>query len=201
MKQFSSEALERYASLIRKYHASLDLMSDAAIDELDAHLAEGVAFGTLIAAMTRPGSTILDLGSGVGIPGIPIAIVNPDRTVVLSERRQRRVAFLRLCLSQLRSTNTVLAAGPVEAQTGIDAAVVVARALGSLSHLYCLSRHLHDEMVVLVTVKAGDTTDELTRLYECVESRPAVVATPPSPLRGRLIAVKLPGRLPCRPSE
>jgi 16S rRNA (guanine527-N7)-methyltransferase len=49
--------------------------------------------------------TVVDLGSGAGLPGLPIAVVRPDLEVTLTESRQTRAAFLELAVERLRLAN------------------------------------------------------------------------------------------------
>ena len=49
---------------------------------------------------------IVDLGSGGGFPGVPIAITNPQKKVYLVERRQAKAAFLLNTINQLELQNT-----------------------------------------------------------------------------------------------
>ena len=51
---------------------------------------------------------VLDVGSGAGLPGIPIAIACPDKTVHLLDSRLKRVVFLRHCLAELGLKNSAV---------------------------------------------------------------------------------------------
>lgn len=94
------ERLESYQALVRKYHATLDLMSSAALANLSGMVAQARAYADAIEAIA-PAGEILDLGSGVGLPGVVIAASFPGRRVWLVERRRRRATFLKMVVGQL----------------------------------------------------------------------------------------------------
>ncbi len=86
-----SGALERYLDELRHWGARTNLVGSLAPDELAAHVRDSLA-----AAPHLPrGAQVVDLGSGAGFPGIPLAIERPDLRLTLVEVRERRVHFLR----------------------------------------------------------------------------------------------------------
>jgi 16S rRNA (guanine527-N7)-methyltransferase len=70
-----------------------------------------------------------DLGSGAGLPGIPLAIAQPHRRYLLVERNQRRAGFLELAVDELGLENVTVEARPIEEIGGHQADACVARAL------------------------------------------------------------------------
>jgi len=84
-------------------------------------------------------ASIADLGSGAGLPGIPVAIARPDCQVTLVESQARRVAFLELALETLRVPNArILHARAETAALSVD--VALARALASPARSWALAR-------------------------------------------------------------
>src|SRR5262245_20964583 len=82
------ELLSRYADLIDAWAARINLVSTGSRSELlYRHLLDSLAPSLLLAG-TR---AIVDLGSGAGLPGIPLAIARPELSFVLLESRRRRV--------------------------------------------------------------------------------------------------------------
>lgn len=76
----------------------------------DRHLLNSAALAELIPA----GSVLLDVGSGAGLPGIPLAVARPDLHIVLLEPMQRRVAFLDEVIAQLPLDNVRVVRGRAE---------------------------------------------------------------------------------------
>ena len=84
---------------------------------------------------------IVDLGSGAGFPGVPIAVARPDLDVTLSEPRQARAAFLELVVEKLQIPNVRVFASPAEELTaGFD--VCLARGFGDVFRTWGVARVL-----------------------------------------------------------
>jgi 16S rRNA (guanine527-N7)-methyltransferase len=96
------EALDRfaaYAETLAQWRESANLISYGDGAELvERHLLDSLACAWLCGAA----HDVADLGSGAGLPGVPLAIVDPGRRVVLVEPRRRRSSFLRQVRRDLR---------------------------------------------------------------------------------------------------
>lgn len=104
-----------------------------------------------LAACVPEGATVLDVGSGAGLPGIPLWLARPDLTMTLVEPMERRVAFLREVVTELGLTVTVLRARAEDLASGA-ADVVVVRAVAPLDRLMPLVLPLvrpHGEVLAL----------------------------------------------------
>lgn len=127
----------------------------------DRHILNSAAISELIAA----DATVLDVGSGAGLPGIPLALARPDLRVTLLEAQERRVAFLRSCVAELGLVHVEVVRGraedpPVQDQVrGAD--VVTARALAPLDRLarWCLP--LVRSGGVILAVKGARAAEEV----------------------------------------
>ncbi|HHC07367.1 MAG TPA: 16S rRNA (guanine(527)-N(7))-methyltransferase RsmG [Actinobacteria bacterium] len=97
----------------------------------DRHLLDALSFA---GAFRREPDGILDLGSGVGLPGIPLAILHSDVEVVLLDRSQRRVDLARRAVRLLGLGNVEVVAGELE-RTGLAASTVVARGVAAPARL------------------------------------------------------------------
>jgi 16S rRNA m(7)G-527 methyltransferase (EC 2.1.1.-) len=86
---------------------------------------------------------VLDVGSGGGLPGIPLAIVRPDLDVTLIDSIAKKTAFLLQAKAELGLVNLRVATGRVEEfkpETGFD--FVTSRAFSDLNDFVTLTRHL-----------------------------------------------------------
>ena len=72
------------------------------------HIADSLVFGS---AWKEAPSEILDVGTGVGLPGIPLAIAWPETTVTLLDRGGRRIRLLHRVVRKLSLPNVVIAQG------------------------------------------------------------------------------------------
>lgn len=89
----------------------------------------------------RSDRTAYDLGSGAGLPGIPLAIALPRCRFTLAEARSKRSAFLELAVERLDLSNCHVHAGPAEAlSAGAD--VITARAFAPLVRAWPLAARL-----------------------------------------------------------
>lgn len=79
---------------------------------VDRHLADSLVFA---AAWDLPPNTLIDVGSGAGLPGIPLAIAFPDTEVTLLDRSQRRADLLRRAVRILDLDNASVIEGDVGA--------------------------------------------------------------------------------------
>lgn len=87
-----------YLQLLEQFNAKMNLIGplsrQAIVDEL---LVDSVA----AAAVAGPTGKILDIGSGAGLPGIPLKILFPDLPITLVEPRKKRSTFLRIVANRL----------------------------------------------------------------------------------------------------
>ena len=90
--------IERYVDILASRGIDWGLIGPREGDRLwERHVLNSVAVASLVPA----GSTVVDVGSGAGLPGIPLALLRPDLRVTLLESLQRRVAFLELAVAEL----------------------------------------------------------------------------------------------------
>lgn len=120
------EQLDRFASLLLGRAIPLGFVSAADKDRLwERHILD--CLRALACLGDRP-LRIVDVGSGAGLPGLPIAIARPDCTVVLLEAMARRAAFAELAVERLALANVQIVIGRAEL-SGVSGDVAVARAL------------------------------------------------------------------------
>ncbi len=188
--------LEAYRNLLTTYHHTLDLMSERAIASLDVKLSEAQAYAELIAPHLSPTDRILDVGSGAGLPGVPLALTFPDNQVTWVERRQRRANFLRIVASQLDLSNVSVFAGDVRVMRGLPYTWVCAQAVGHYKLLYCLTQHLHADTITLVTRRGVLSSTEQIEL-ERVTGPVLAAESVPLATHGTLVALRLQGGQRC----
>lgn len=101
------QVTEQQLVLFKKYYQMLmdwnERMNLTAITDLEAVLYDHFrdALAVLKTDAITANMTVCDVGSGCGVPGIPIAIMRPDITVVLLEVNQKKLAFLRAVVTEL----------------------------------------------------------------------------------------------------
>jgi len=96
--------LERHYQLLVKWNKVLNLTSIRNTEEaVIRHYCECVFFASLLPATGR----VLDVGSGAGFPGVPIAILRPEMHVTLLESHQRKAVFLKEATRDLANVDVV----------------------------------------------------------------------------------------------
>ena len=94
--------LVRFADVLDLWGSRTNLISCGSAHELvERHFLDSLA----VAPLLPDRGTIVDLGTGAGLPGIPLAIVRPDQVFVLVESRRRRASFLREARRTLELAN------------------------------------------------------------------------------------------------
>lgn len=90
--------LGRHVDLLLRWNRSINLtaITDPA-EVVEKHVVDSLALAPLL-----PGGTLLDAGTGAGFPGIPLRIARPELEVVLVDSVQKKVAFLKSALAELR---------------------------------------------------------------------------------------------------
>lgn len=132
----ATERAEQYVRLLATEGTVRGLIGPREVPRLwDRHLLNSVALAPLVPA----GARVVDVGSGAGLPGIPLALARPDLTVTLLEPLARRVTFLEECVDVLGLANITVVRGraeegPVVRSLG-GADVVTARAVAPLEKL------------------------------------------------------------------
>jgi 16S rRNA (guanine527-N7)-methyltransferase len=150
---------EQYARLLAGPAVSRGLIGPREVPRLwERHLLNSAAVAELV---PRPGS-LIDLGSGAGLPGIVLALLLPDVKVTLLEPMLRRVTFLEECVRALGLDNAVVVRGRAEELAGrISADVVTARAVAPLERLALLALGLARPGGIVLAIKGSRADQEV----------------------------------------
>jgi 16S rRNA (guanine527-N7)-methyltransferase len=123
----------------------------------DRHLLNCAVVAELIDERCR---TLVDFGSGAGLPGIVLAMVLPDLQVTLLEPMERRCRFLSECVAELGLANASVRRGRAE-DTEMRADVATARAVAPLGRLAELATSLVLPGGMVLAIKGRTAADEL----------------------------------------
>ena len=135
----AQEKLLAYAALLEKWNKTYSLTALRGADKaVSHHLLDSLAVLPHV-----PAGTLLDVGSGGGMPGIPLAIVLPELTVTLIDSNSKKTAFLRQAAIELRLSNVNVHCGRVEQyHPSLPFSAITSRAFAELADFVVLSRHL-----------------------------------------------------------
>ena len=148
-----------YLALLHRWNATYNL--SAVRDPLEMvtrHLLDSLAVVPYVL-----GATLADLGTGAGLPGIPLAIVAPERAVTLVDSNGKKTRFLRAAVRELRLANVSVAEARVEAVPGrFDC--ITARAFATLADMLAWGGHLLAPGGRWLALKGRHPQDEINAL-------------------------------------
>jgi len=150
---------ERYAELLAGPGVERGLLGPNEVPRLwERHLLNSAAVATLI-----PGPcSVVDLGSGAGLPGIVLALLLPGANVTLLEPALRRTIFLEECVAELGLGNARVWRARAEQAAGeLTADVVTARAVAPLDRLAALALGLLKPGGIVLAVKGAKAKAEV----------------------------------------
>ena len=97
------DALAAFEALLRRWGRRYNLVSRRDLERLrQRHIEDSLALAPWCAG------TLVDVGSGAGLPGVPLAVVRPQLAVTLLERSERKCAFLRHVVIELGLENVAI---------------------------------------------------------------------------------------------
>ncbi len=97
-------ALEAHYRLLQRWNRVLNLTSVDQEDAIQRHYGEALFLGRHLPAGPL---SVVDIGTGAGFPGIPVAVLRPDCTVTLVESHQRKAVFLKEATRQMANVRVL----------------------------------------------------------------------------------------------
>lgn len=155
-----------YLALLARWNRTYNLTAvrDPA-EMVGKHLLDSLAMHPFVDALVERDGALADLGTGPGLPGVPLAIVKPGLRVTLVESNGKKARFLREAVRQLGLKHVRVAESRIEAldEPGRYAAIT-ARALATLPLIVELGGHLLREDGVLLAMKGVYPANEIAAL-------------------------------------
>lgn len=154
----NDESITRYVDILASRGIDWGLIGPREADKLwDRHVLNSVA----LVGLVGQGARVVDVGSGAGLPGIPLAIARPDLSITLLEPLLRRFTFLTEVVEELGLLDrvTVLRGRAEDLRSSFD--VVTARAVAPLGKLVGWTRHLITPNGELLALKGESAAEEI----------------------------------------
>ncbi len=153
---------QRYLELIEKWNRVHNLTAVRETEQMVVlHLLDSLTLLPYIASAR----TLLDVGTGPGLPGIPLAIARPDLAVTLLDSSHKKCAFLRQAKTELALANAQIACERVENwRPGTRFDIVVSRAFSELSDFVAQAQHLVVPGGQLIAMKGVYPFEEIARV-------------------------------------
>ncbi len=188
--------LRQYLALLAKWNRVYNLTAITEPDRMwTHHVLDSLSVGAVLerAFAAGPSRRLLDVGSGAGLPGIPLAIVHPAWDITLLDASSKKSAFVQQAIAELRLPNANAITARVEDYAGGPFAAIVSRAFASLADFTAKTRHLLAADGAWVAMKGTIPVDELRTLaadIECAEIVPLEVANLDAQRHALLLKVK-----------
>lgn len=169
----NSDAAERFADLLASEAVVRGLIGPREVPRLwERHLLNSAVLGEAI----PQGSTVCDIGTGAGLPGLVVAIARPDLRVTLVEPLLRRTTFLNEVVDELGLGHVEVVRGRADALHGSRTFdIVTSRAVAPLSRLLEWSMPLVAPHGALVAMKGQSVGEEIVEArdvlarYRCAD--------------------------------
>lgn len=162
----AQQKLLHYLHLIVKWNKHFNLSGITAIQEMvPLHLLDSLAISPYL-----EGERILDIGSGAGLPGIPLAIANPDKSFVLLDSNGKKTRFLFQVKVALELSNVEIVDARVDeylstADTG-EFSLITCRAFSSISSIVKMIEKPLASGTKLLAMKGVYPHDEIAELQQ-----------------------------------
>ena len=162
----SEEKLDTYLRLLAKWNRTYNLT--AVRDEsamVSQHLLDSLAVLPSLNSNSKTVGSLADVGSGGGLPGIPLAIACPQIQVELIEASHKKASFLEQARIELKLDNVSVHCGRVEAFKPKELFdVVISRAFSNLADFVQLAAHLLAPEGRLLAMKGVHPQEEIEQL-------------------------------------
>ena len=161
LPETAQEKLLAYLELLAKWNKTHNLTAIRDPQKMVSHH----LLDSLAVLPHLPGGALADVGSGGGLPGIPIAIAEPQRPVTVNDANHKKAAFLQQAIIELRLANAQVHVSRVQAwRPAQKFACVIARGFAELADFIAACRHLLAPGGVLAAMKGVYPAEELARL-------------------------------------
>ena len=152
---------ERYLDLLEKWNRVYNLTAIRSRERMVTH-------HLLDSAAILPhvkGPRVLDVGSGAGLPGIPLAIANAGLQVTLLDANHKKTAFLRQAVAELGLANAAVESERVESwRTSARFETIVSRAFSELGEFVAATGRLLAPGGIIIAMKGVYPRDEIERV-------------------------------------
>ena len=131
--------LIQYLALLQKWNQAYNLTAVRdPVKMVSVHLLDSISVSPFLV-----GRKILDVGTGAGLPGIPLALINPDKNFVLLDSNAKKTRFVRQAKMEIKLKNVEIVRSRLEAfQVDQKFDIIVTRAFTDLCGIVTGTRHL-----------------------------------------------------------
>ncbi|AUI66725.1 MULTISPECIES: 16S rRNA (guanine(527)-N(7))-methyltransferase RsmG [Glaesserella] len=159
------QQLVDFVKLLDKWNKAYNLTSVRNPDEmLVKHIMD-----SLVVSQHLQGKQFIDVGTGPGLPGIPLAIANPDKQFVLLDSLGKRITFIKNAVRELKLTNVTPVLSRVEEYQEQQFDGVLSRAFASLNDMVNWCYHLPNASGHFYALKGQYQQEELAEVSKSIK--------------------------------
>lgn len=159
------QQLVDFVKLLDKWNKAYNLTSVRDPNEmLIKHIMD-----SLVVSPYLQGNAFIDVGTGPGLPGIPLAIANPDKQFVLLDSLGKRITFIKNALRELGLTNVTPVLSRVESYQNAQFDGVLSRAFASLNDMVAWCYHLPNANGKFYALKGIYQSEEFTQIQQPIK--------------------------------
>jgi 16S rRNA (guanine527-N7)-methyltransferase len=180
-------SLLAYIDLLKKWNSAYNLLGGNESDSLvSRHILDSLSINPYL-----EGNLIADIGAGAGLPGIPLAILNPDKNFVLIDSNGKKTRFMFQAKIQLGLDNISIENCRIEHYQSIQQIdMVMCRAFSTLADALTMLQPIFSDECKLLAMKGLYPEDEIARLPDGFElSKSIKLDVPGSESQRHLIEV------------
>lgn len=159
-------SLLAYIDLLKKWNSAYNLLGgNESATLVSRHILDSLSISPYL-----EGSLIADIGAGAGLPGIPLAILNPDKNFVLIDSNGKKTRFMFQAKIQLGLDNILIENCRIEhyqSKQQID--MVMCRAFSTLADALTMLQPIFSDECKLLAMKGQYPEDEIARLPDGFE--------------------------------
>jgi 16S rRNA (guanine527-N7)-methyltransferase len=171
------QKLLAYVALLDKWNKVYNL---TAVREPEAMITQHLLDSLAVLPQLGAAKTLVDVGAGAGLPGIPLAIARPDLQVTLSDSNHKKTAFMQQACVELGLSNATVVCERVErVQLAQKADAVISRAFSDLKEFARLASHLLVPGGRLLAMKGVYPHEELAQLPANIKAERVIPLTVP----------------------
>jgi len=155
------DQFERYAETLVQWNHKMNITRITSLQDIAIkHFYDSLAVLSFIHQYKY--ESILDVGSGGGFPGIPLAIVQPNKKITLLDASRKRVHFLKYVSNLLGTQNIHVYHDRLESfQTNFSYDIIISRAFANISTFAIPSKFLLKDDGRIIAMKGQNVYDEL----------------------------------------
>lgn len=187
-----AQALVTFCETLLKWNATYNLttITDAS-SVLTLHVADSLTLVPKVKEFAPAAKRVLDVGSGGGLPVVPLAVMRPDLSVSAVDTVKKKAVFLRQAGVMCRLRNFTVYNDRVEKLSLPPFDVITSRAFASLKDMTFWTEHLLAENGVWLAMKGKLTEDEMAGLdRQKYEVSPVPLSVPGAEVERHLVVIR-----------